>query len=415
MYSKIGNFIKANWSGTIKPPRNGDDEFITIPFPYTVPSIDDFFTEMYYWDTYFTNVGLILSDNVAQAKNNVDNMVYFINKYGFVPNASVVSSLDRSQPPFFSQMAREIFEITEDKAWLERDIYPAVIKEYDYWENKRSTPNGLNCYSTSTTDEGRLIECAAHLCRRFSLEMPEDKETQLEWGRNALAIFESGWDCSSRFGWNGHSIAPICLASLLYMLEKNAAYFAEILGKADDFKLWNERADKRQQKINKLLWDEQAGAFRDLNYVTGEQSSLLSVATFYPLWVKLATKEQADKIVKALSIFETEYGLACCENSDNLLNGQWDYPHGWAPQHYIAIKGLLNYGKKDDALRIAKKYAKLVASTFEETGNLWEKYNVVTGTVATKVEGHATSPTMMGWSAGVFLYCCDFLRKNGCI
>ena len=116
----------------------------------------------------------------------------------------------------------------------------------------------------------------------------------------------------------------------------------------------------------------------------------------------MATKEQAEKTVSYLSKIETEYGIAGCENKDTNMLLQWDYPNGWACLHYMVIKGLLNYGYKKDAERIAQKYAKLVENNFEKTGNLWEKYNVVTAEVSTATE-YETS-TMMGWSAGVYLY-----------
>ncbi len=413
MYAKIEKFIKENWNGTVKPPHEAEGERLALPYPYTVPSINNIFNQMYYWDTYFANVGLILSGMIDQAKNNVDNMIYLLNTYGLIPNFSATRSLNRSQPPFFSLMAREVFDVTGDKDWLENKVYPALCIEYDFWETKRKTNSGLNFYTANVTDEGRLVEFAEYLCRRFVVELPEDKKTQLEWGKSMFALCECGWDCSSRFGFTAHKTAPICLASLLYALEKNAAYFAEVLGKADDVKLWNNRAEARRQKVNELLWNDDLEVFDDINYETGKHNGIVSVGTFYPLFTGLATDEQADKIMKALSVLETEYGLAACEKRDDLLNLQWDYPHGWACLHHITIQGLLNYGKTDDALRIAEKYAKLVASTFDETGNLWEKYDVIKGTVAATIEAHYETPTMLGWSAGVFLYCYDLLKKNG--
>jgi len=90
---------------------------------------------------------------------------------------------------------------------------------------------------------------------------------------------------------------------------------------------------------------------------------------------------------------------------------QWDYPHGWACLHYIVIRGLLNYGMKEDALRIAGKYVRVAGENFGRTHNLWEKYDVVTGEVSVTKE--YKTPPMMGWSAGVYLYCEKLLRENG--
>lgn len=45
---------------------------------------------------------------------------------------------------------------------------------------------------------------------------------------------------------------------------------------------------------------------------------------------------------------------------------------------------------------------------FEKTGCLWEKYNVVEGSI--NVTNEYEMPAMMGWSAGVYLYCADLLK-----
>ena len=73
---------------------------------------------MYYWDTYFTNIALISDSDFTQARNNVDNILFLIDRYGFMPNGSNVMYLNRSQPPFASMMVRDIYEINKDKKWL---------------------------------------------------------------------------------------------------------------------------------------------------------------------------------------------------------------------------------------------------------------------------------------------------------
>ena len=249
--------------------------------------------------------------------------------------------------------------------------------------------------------------------KRFGVQPSDDRETTLERGRSILALFECGWDCSSRFGYEAHHINPVCLSSLIYTMETTAAYFADALGKHGDAEAWTKRAAERREKMNTLLWNESRGAFCDRNYTTDKLSDLVSAAAFYPLFTRIATAEQAERTAAALPLLETEHGIACCEERDDLLHLQWDHPHGWACLHYIAVRGLLNYGKTDDALRIAQKYLRTVARCFAETGNLWEKYNMITGTVSETTEAQSHTPTMMGWSAGVFLYCLKLLKDNG--
>lgn len=411
MRKQVVRYIKENWVNTIKPACENEGTLLKLPKPYTTPCMSRMFQEMYYWDTYFANVGLIMSGMAEQAKNNVDNMIYMINTYGHMPNGNRVGYLNRSQPPFLSIMVREVFEATGDKEWLKNEAYPALEKEYIFWQGERMTSCGLNRYSSNVTDEERLVRFAGTLCSRSGKPMPEDKEECMELGRSMYSLAESGWDCTSRFALDAHKYAPADLNSLLYMLESNMAHFAALLGKNEDAESWKARAQERKEKINALLWSEERGVFCDVNFETMKLNNVVSAAAFYPLFAGFATEEQAQKAVQALTLLEQEYGIACCENRDDLLSLQWDYPHGWACLHYIAVRGLLNYGKKEDALRIAEKYVNVAAKNFEETDNLWEKYNVVTGKVSVTKEYN--TPPMMGWSAGVYLYCEQLLEENG--
>lgn len=406
MEESIKSFIFNNWTKTIRTNLNDADTLIGLPFPYTVPCISGIFQEMYYWDTYFTNVGLILSGELKQAINNAENMAYLIERYGKMLNGNRTEYLNRSQPPFFSQMVRDIFEENADVAWLEK-IYPTVEKEYRFWQENRNTCSGLNRYYC---DDDSLFnrKTAEQVCRRFGVEMPADENQIKEYAKCFLSFAESGWDCNSRFGLRAHKFNPVCLNSLLYGMECNLSYFSWVIdnGKAD---YWTKLAQERKALMNELMCGK-SGVFFDYDFERKEISTLFSAASFYPLTFGLATKEQAKTIVSLLPKIETEYGISACENSSANMFMQWDYPNGWACLHYMVIKGLLNYGYKKDAHRIAKKYAELVEKNYEKTGNLWEKYDVVTGGVSTATEYE--TPTMMGWSAGVYLYVKNLLETK---
>ena len=65
----------------------------------------------------------------------------------------------------------------------------------------------------------------------------------------------------------------------------------------------------------------------------------------------------------------------------------------------------------DIARRLARKYTELVEKCFDETENLWEKYNVVEGNVNICQEGTGKMPAMMGWSAGTYLAMKRFITE----
>ena len=171
---KLSEYIKNHWDETIRVEREGNENLIGLPYPYFVSAIKGMFQEMYYWDVYFTNVGLIKSGRLAQAKNNVDNMCYLINKFGFMPNGNRTYYLSRSQPPFLSQMVRCIYEQTKDAKWLD-ECYKALEKEYEFWESERQTPCGLNRYYGKFSHD-ELMDFCNVLCKRFNMKKPDDEK-----------------------------------------------------------------------------------------------------------------------------------------------------------------------------------------------------------------------------------------------
>ena len=408
MRDKVKEYILSNWQNTVKSNTADVEDLIGLPKPYTIPCIGEMFQEMYYWDTYFTNVGLILSGNVQQAKNNADNMIYLINLYGKMPNGNRTHYLNRSQPPFLSQMVREVFDNTKDLIWLENEAYPALKKEYDFWQKERTSDNGLACYGGTFESKAAQESFGSYFCTRAGIDKPENDDTLHEYSYSCVALCESGWDFTSRFLFDAHLSCGIDLNSLLYLLETNMSYFADKLGKTKEARTWSALAEKRKKLINDLLWENERELFCDLNTKTDMLNGLFSVASFYPLFVGLATEEQAAKTVKKLPLLECEFGIASCEDNGELHDLQWDYPHGWACLHYITIKSLLRYGYEKDALRIAEKYVNTVTKNFKTTNNLWEKYNVVTGKISET--GEYDTPPMMGWSAGIYLYCLEILK-----
>ena len=77
------------------------------------------------------------------------------------------------------------------------------------------------------------------------------------------------------------------------------------------------------------------------------------------------------------------------------------------PLQVIAIDALERYGYHVQARRIAQKYVDTVLRNYEKFGDIWEKYNVVDGSI--EVSNEYAMPAMLGWSAGAFVVACDYL------
>ena len=405
MNPKIKKFIEENIDKTVRFCPKDNDTLIALPFKYTVPCVSEMFQELFYWDSYFTDKGLLIMGMTDLVKGNTDNMLYLIEKFGFMPNGNRTYFLNRSQPPYLSLMVKDLFEVTQDKEWL-TGAYETLKKEYGFWQTKRMMKNGLNGYTNYETD---ILDddIAPQFLRRTgcTLEGELTPEITEELCQAFSSVCESGWDCNSRVLAEGHYYNSVDLNSLLYAMEENMAYFAYILSNGD-VNIWNNRKEERKAKMQ-LLWNEQEGVFIDYNVKSGKFSKYKSAACFYPLFIKIATKEQAEKTVKLLEKLELEYGVSSGEPNPK-WNCQWDYPNVWAPMQYIVYRGLINYGYTEDARRIAQKYVSLIEKGFDETENLWEKYNGNTGKV-TVYEYDA--PPMMGWTAGIYIFFCKELGR----
>lgn len=402
MSYEVREFIKNNWDSCIKENTKTDGTLIGMPYPYTVPAVGHF-DEMYYWDTYFTNKGLEIEGRYEQARNNTDNMLFLIGKFGYMPNGNRTYYLNRSQPPFLSLMVRDVYEHYNDKEWL-KNAYKGLKAEYRFWTSRRGSPVGLSHYDyeSSIYDHTGMANGFVH---RAGFRPEGIAEYRL--GRHFASTAESGWDITPRFGYEGYNCAAVDLNSLLYMLEKNLEFFAEELGNGESEE-WGRYAEERKFCMNRYMLNED-GLFVDYNFASTTQSKIFSVASIYPLFAGLATKEQAEAVVKNLDRIEAEYGMLTCEKNDAEGTYQWDYPNGWACLQYITIMGLDKYGYREEAHRIANKYVTLVDKVFAETGNLWEKYNVVEGNI--NVSNEYKMPAMMGWSAGTYLAALEYLKN----
>ncbi len=392
--STLIEYINANMLKCVATNKEDNGTLIGLPYPYTVPAVGHF-DELYYWDTYFTNKGLEELGDYTQIKYNTDDILFLVEKYGFMPNGNRTYYLSRSQPPFLSQMVREVYEHSKDKEWL-KGAYEILLKEYDFWMNKRISPVGLNVYG-GDVDKNDFAGKVQHFEKRTKIQW---SEKPYDLARHCVICCESGWDMNPRWGREGFNYLPVDLNSLMYMFEKNMEFFSTVLGLGKE-EFWSNAAKHRKElMMNYMCADD--GVLYDYNFVSEQRSLMLTAASLYPLFTNMLTQEEVDKSISKLMSLEAEYGVLTCEENSEIGTYQWNYPNGWPCLQYISAVGLKNYGYHEDAKRIALKYVTLAENVFNETGNLWEKYNVVEGNTEVCSENYHM-PVMMGWTAGAYL------------
>lgn len=380
--------------------------------PFVVPG--GRFNEMYGWDSYFESVGLLIDGKVELAKAMADNFQYEIEYYGKILNANRSYYLTRTQPPFYTSLIREVFEITKDKNWLKHHLHTA-IKEYEtVWmvKGKRLTQNGLNRYLaegigiTPEAELGHYDTVLKPYALKANISLSEfikgydtgnivNKELDTYFIHDRT-VRESGHDTSYRIEGNCADLNLVELNAMLYKYETD---FAELIQNEfeDIFEYnsitytsnyWSKKAEMRKEVVNKYLWNENKGLYFDYNVKTKQQSNFVAASTLAPLWANMCSKEQAKILInKAVPLLKEKGGIAgCTEESRGKISTdrpqrQWDYPNGWAPHQMMIWRGLNNYGYFDETQELIYRWLFMITkNAVDYNGTIPEKYDVVEAT-----------------------------------
>jgi alpha,alpha-trehalase len=392
------DYIRLYWPKLIRFNEKDDDTLIGLPYPYLVPAFEEGhefdFNELYYWDSYFMVQGLMDEENKELVIGILEDLLNLYERFKIIPNGSRTYLMGRSQPPLLTTFILEVYKTyKKDKEWLRRAISTAQSEYHTVWMGK-AKPHARQVY------EG--------LSRFYDINYHND-----------LAETESGWDLNPRFGHKCLDYLPIDLNCLLYKYEKDFAYAERVLGNETEAVKWDQAAHKRRMSINELMWSEIRGMYYDYNYVKEHRGGVSSLAAYFALWAGVANERQAAKLVSSLRKFETKGGLTTTEESLSLgqivpgsLPMQWAYPNGWAPLHYIVVRGLQKYGYHKEARRVALKWVNGNLQWFNKNGVFLEKYNVAQ---PDKPPAKGLYPTQVGfgWTNSVFeKFCAEFIDQK---
>lgn len=410
----IEQHIDGLWQVLTRQPDQVGGALIPLPYPYIVPG--GRFQEIYYWDSYFTMLGLSVSGRFDLIEHMVDNFAFLIGTIGHIPNGNRAYYISRSQPPFFTLMVALLQEDSSNNLYLK--YLSSIEKEYNFWmtgydslenewqANRRVVkgPKGafLNRFyddlDTPRPEAYKEDIEIAHLALRKSSEI----------FRDLRAAAESGWDFSSRWLADGKhleqivttQIIPIDLNCLLYHIELVLEQTYQKLGDVEQQEKYANRAQKRKSAILQLCWNQEKQLFFDYNFIQQTQTQVESLASTYPLFFEIASQEQAKAVAMSLETkFLKNGGLV----TTTLQTGQqWDSPNGWAPLQWIAYKGLRQYKHDTLAGKVREAWLLNNRKVYEQTGKMTEKYNVV-NTSLLGGGGEYPNQDGFGWTNGVFL------------
>jgi len=407
--------IDGLWSVLTRHPQEHPAQSSLLPLPecYVVPG--GRFGEMYYWDSYFTMLGLVESGRADLMRTMAANFAYLIDTFGHVPNGNRSYYLSRTQPPVFALMV-DLFEHHGLHPALH--FLPQLRREHAFW---MGDADGLDRNQARRhcvrMDDGSVLNryWDARDTPREEMYL-EDVTTAARSTRPAAEVYRdlrtaaaSGWDFSSRwFDDDGDlastrttSFVPVDLNCFLFALEAQIARLSASRGDERAAAEFGARARARRAAIDRWLWDDALGAYIDYDLLRGRVRAPCAAGAA-ALYVGVADERQAARMARFIGTRLLDHGGV----STTLRHSseQWDRPNGWAPLQWLALQGVWRYGHHDLACEIRRRWLASVGSVYARESKLVEKYRIADHAVhSARGGGGGEYPLQdgFGWTNGV--------------
>lgn len=344
----------------VKPPRG------LLRHEYLVPSGPYF--QLFDWDTYFMGVALSYDHVGRPLADSVEDFLDFVGARaddpGYVPREIAPDgfwALPEMCKPFLAQAAWRASETIGNATWL-RPYYKRLALTLQFWENARRAPNGL--------------------FRWFDgVESGVDNNPAVS---NSPADVTEGVDLQCYIDREYEAMRLIALA----------------LGKPQDAARYGQKAAALRRRVQKLMWDPSEGLYLNIDSRTGQFVRIKTWTDFVPLWARIATPEQAQRMIRQHLLnpeeFWAPYGIrtiAADEPDYNPHSGYWRGPV-WVISNDLLMHGLMNYGFRKQASELAEETVTLLVRDLKATGGMNENYNPQTG--APTAAGHFVSWDLLG-------------------
>ena len=412
--------IRDLWPVLTRRPDSvrANTTLLPLPKPYVVPG--GRFREVYYWDSYFTMQGLVVTGRTDLVRNMLDNFAWLIESVGHIPNGNRSYYLGRSQPPYFAAMVGLYARATDTTQALA--FLPAMEKEYAFWmEGSAALAPGQAHRRVVRLTDGTLLN---RYWDDLPAPRPESYREDYTLGeslpaaqrepfyRHVRAAAESGWDFSSRWmrdpkdlrSLETTNIAPVDLNALLYNTERTIAALLRVRNGTGDRAMaerHEQAATRRRAALQAHAYDAREGFFFDVRWTTGKRvTDRPTLAASAALYFGVATDEQGKAVAARL---ERDFLKAGGFATTLISSGQqWDAPNGWPPLQWLSMEGVRRYGRTDLANTARDRWLALNRRTYAATGKMTEKYDVLD---MARAAGGGEYPNQdgFGWSNGVAL------------
>lgn len=390
------------------------------------------FKEFYYWDSYWILKGLLLSDMKETAKGIIDNFIFMVSTYGFIPNGGRIYYLNRSQPPVLTLMMKDYVKYTNDFTYLRKNMQ-FLEMELQFWLKKRLTKiikNGEEYQLAHFESDSDTPRPESYLEDLETCDVYNKSDAKYECFTELKSGAESGWDFSSRWifddkGEPSSDLAkiatrrtvPVDLNSFLYKSFKIMHYFNTMLREPQKAKYWLELSELWKYNIEKVLYSTEDGIWFDYDSKLNKHRKYFSASNFAPLWADAVEedvkKERGNNAVQYLR----KHGVLDYHGipSTLLTTGfQWDFPNAWSPYQNIVIFGLERSGDEDAqeaAKTLAYRWVKSNIKAYDENKVMFEKYSAqASGAFGGGGEYHIQAG--FGWTNGAIMELIDYYFRT---
>lgn len=365
---------------------------IWVPHPVIVPG--GRFREFYYWDSYWIIKGLMLSDMHSTARGMLENFMFIVEKYGFIPNGGRIYYTRRSQPPLLIPMVQAYYEYTHDLDFLRHTI-GTMEKEFHFW---------LTNHTITVEKSGKKYTLAI-FGDQSSGPRPESYREDIEsanvfttneqkeaYYSELKAAAESGWDFSSRWfilngtnkgnltNLNTRSIIPVDLNAIMYGNAIILAQFNQLLNNASKVEYYQRIAQQWLEAVENVLWHDDVGTWLDYDLINQKPRNYFYPTNLSPLWTKCYDKKRIEFHVRHIIDYLKKNKMTDHQggvpSSYEHTGEQWDFPNAWPPLQHMMIVGLNSTGDayaQSLAFEMAEMWMRSNFKAFEETNAMFEK------------------------------------------
>jgi putative isomerase len=380
--AKIRENLAANYQGMFREPGGA------MEFPFLTPGSSQYADVLWDWDSWLSNVALrqILrecgtAEDLERARKYergcVKNYLYGVKINGWIP-ITIRRNSERKKPD-------DIYAQNMHKPCLAQ--HAAFLVQQDggdaEWIRENEGLFGLQKFINNYRNHHR------HPCGIY-------------YWQDDGAIGVDNDPCT--FNRPPRSSGSIYLNCLMYRELEALAYLCERLNLAEVAGQYRQDADDLKTAIQDHCWDDRDGFFYsvDFNLVDNPRRHIGQLrdwpclimrigvwSGFLGLWAGIATKEQAERVVKEHyrneKTFNAPAGVRTLSKLEKMYNvrasgapSSWLGPI-WGVSNYLTFRGLVRYGFNDEARELAEKTVRLFGRDIERFGALHEYYQPENG------------------------------------